>query len=221
MDFKDLIYNKHVIFVGPASTLIGSNNKKFIDSFDTIIKTNGLVPISDELISDYSDRCDILYCNISYTKLGKLYLNHYKKIKLQYLVFKALQYVNVKSLNIPYRCTPPGINNYTFTQAPTMGSIIINDVLEHKPSTFYITGMDFYTNDEPYITGYQPKNVDEIIKSKWKPRNNNFKKEIDSNGTTHNINDDFLYIYNQYKANKLIVDQYILQLFLDFEKKHE
>lgn len=220
MDYFDRTINgRRVVFVGPAATLHNQKQKTFIDSFDVVIKTNGLVFINPMFYDDYSDRCDILYINQSYLDHTKLDVSELLLLKIEIICVKSLNKINPQQLSpIPVRVVRNIFCNQNFLHAPTMGSIIVNDVLSSKPKSLHLMGMDFYTNDIPYIETYQPIAIDDLIKQKWHKITLNTKKVTQNKKVLHNINEDFRYIYKMYKRTNIItVDPYIQNLFNDLE----
>lgn len=65
-DYARLLEGKRVVVVGPAETLLGTNQGREIDSFDLVVRFNTAIeymPFADELAKDVGARTDILYCN--------------------------------------------------------------------------------------------------------------------------------------------------------------
>ncbi len=65
-EYEKLLKNKRVAVVGPARTLIGSKQGRFIDSHDVVVRFNDAIeqlPVSSSLSDDIGTKADILYCN--------------------------------------------------------------------------------------------------------------------------------------------------------------
>ncbi len=65
-DYRQLLQGKNVIVVGPAQTLLGTNQGKMIESYDLVVRFNTVIeylPFNNELAKDVGVRTDILYSN--------------------------------------------------------------------------------------------------------------------------------------------------------------
>src|SRR6266568_2263825 len=66
LQYEKLLKNKTVAVVGPARTLIGTGQGRFIDSHDIVVRFNDAfqqLPVSSSLSVDIGTKADILYCN--------------------------------------------------------------------------------------------------------------------------------------------------------------
>jgi len=64
--YQQLLQGKNVIVVGPAQTLLGTNQGPMIDAYDLVVRFNTVIehlPFSEELARDVGARTDILYSN--------------------------------------------------------------------------------------------------------------------------------------------------------------
>jgi hypothetical protein len=213
--FEELIKNKRVVFVGPSIVLLGKKRKDFINSFDVIIKTNGLGFISTDLYNDYGDKCDILYVNHSFLKYSDMNTDHLLSIDVKMVCVKAIRHMDRFDMSpIPIRAMRK-IENSDFLCAPIMGSLIINDVLSENPESLHLMGLDFYSNEQDYVETYQPPEVHEIIEKRK-------KKENTKINSVHNVNDDLIYTYDKVKSSGIItVDSNIKKLFEEYESRSE
>jgi hypothetical protein len=76
-NFEDLVKNKNVVIVGPAHHLTGSNFGKIIDSYDVVVKINGL--LYNKNPKDYGARIDVLTTNLEFIRNNqKTYLIYTK-----------------------------------------------------------------------------------------------------------------------------------------------
>jgi hypothetical protein len=65
-EFARLLDNKSVAVVGPARTLIGKKQGRFIDSHDIVVRFNDVfehLPFVHDLAEDIGTKADVLYCN--------------------------------------------------------------------------------------------------------------------------------------------------------------
>lgn len=211
--FLKLIKDKSIVFVGPSATLIGQKQKDFINSFDVVVKPNGLGFIGEELYDDYGDRCDILYVNQSFLDHGSMDKKHLLKIGVKMICAKAMNKIKHIDLSpIHIRVMIRLKDRDSFARSPIMGSILLNDILSAKPKRIHLMGMDFYKNKKKYVPTYQPESVEKIIKNR--------KAGLFPPKSVHKVNDDFLYIYNKFKNNKNItVDDTIKKLFEEYEQR--
>ena len=60
MSFRDYIFEKKVLLLGPASYLYDGSFNEDLDNYDVVVKINRMV--ETELCKNFiNDRCDILY----------------------------------------------------------------------------------------------------------------------------------------------------------------
>ena len=65
-EFAALVKDKRVVIVGPARTLLGKNQGRFIDSHDVVVRINDVLehfPPSKDLAADIGTKADVVYCN--------------------------------------------------------------------------------------------------------------------------------------------------------------
>jgi len=218
--FESLIKGKRVIFVGPSAVLMGGNNKKFINSFDVVIKTNGLGFIKPDLYDDYGDRCDILYVNIFFVRNNRDNMNikHLVSTGVKMLCTKTEYKASFTDLSSMRTRVMRGLRdpNY-FSYSPTMGSIIVNDILQEKPKSLHLMGLDFYKEEKAYVPTYQSPEAEVMIN---KMRKKEFRNDGDpvNKKAVHDINEDLTYIYSKFKTSGIItVDKNIKKIFIDYE----
>ncbi|HEX8474352.1 MAG TPA: glycosyltransferase family 29 protein [Pyrinomonadaceae bacterium] len=97
-DYAQLLEGKNVVIVGPAETLLGSEQGGFIDSHDLVVRINTALehmPFAARLAADIGTRSDILYCNnevLTENILRRKHISHRRfmrlcdEINLKYLV---------------------------------------------------------------------------------------------------------------------------------------
>jgi hypothetical protein len=62
VSFLKFVSGTRVAVIGPAPTIIGSNQSKSLESYDLIVRLNKAVPVPKEIIKDTGSRTDII-CN--------------------------------------------------------------------------------------------------------------------------------------------------------------
>ena len=197
--FHKLIRGKKVAFVGPAPYLIGSGDGEKIDSYDTIIRTNGFCPVPSNLHGDYGSRCDILYLNVQY---GKKILARKKGFDAQVklLVFKdSSQAARAKSLKrkIPSRRINPRLLSAMRNKIgawPLTGSLVLLDLIKASPKVLYLTGFDFYKGKKAWVKGYNP------------PTKKPYHK--------HKPNRDLLFFRDLYSSGNFIADEVLSKILI-------
>ena len=159
-EFLKALSGKKVIIVGPAAYMLGSQNGKFINSFDFIVRVNHAIPI--EHPEDYGDRTDILYHILSRRNLkssekkliGKEEIALWKRSGLKWLVSRH----DIISRRI--REMGPRLNGafpwvcirakfYTkirqaVRRSPNTGVVAISHLLTSPLKELHICGFDFY-----------------------------------------------------------------------------
>ena len=220
--FDELIRDKRVVFVGPSATLIGRNRKDFINSFDVVVKTNGLGFIKPDLYDDYGDRCDILYVNQSFLDYADMNVEHLLSIGVKIICAKAHNKIKKLNLDPIHVRIMRRLRDNHFSCSPIMGSLILNDIMEANPKRLHLMGMDFYKGEIPYVPTYQPKAIEDIIQKRIKRKGHFGTNQKNSKKPIHMVKEDFAYIFGRYKATKKItVDKHMKKLFDDYEAENE
>lgn len=154
------------IIVGPASNILKSNNKDFIDSFDKVIRIKSGYPIPNYLEKHLGSRTDILYTNLVERRnnLTEENLKLIKKnnIKLKYPFpildnysnldlnddikniyhkfcnnFGYIDYINLETYNKVYKF---------LNKRPSILPLIITDLLNDNPEEIHLIGFTFRLN---------------------------------------------------------------------------
>lgn len=177
--YKTYVKGKSVIFVGPATTLIGKKTGEFIDSHDIVIRTNGMFPVLEKYQVDYGKKCDSLYINSLYARETRLPINVYLENGLKYLNLKD----DRKHIAFIYKSS--GLNIRIITKEyiksrrdtggvfPLMGNYIIYEILKFSPKSLYVTGMSLYSEEsigDHYLDDYLPKvcNIEKLDNTRVK-----------------------------------------------------
>ena len=220
MTYKKLIENKRVIFVGPSRILEGTQKGEWIDDFDVVVRTNGAFPVKDYYEIDYGKRCDVLYVNVSFSKMAKPFpVKTYKEKGMSWICFKSQNMTDTESLNyytqyLKCRSFAHIIQKLNSeVHGLLTGSALLADILDNDPKELWVTGVDYYVNnthwewDKCYIDGYLP---DETLKQatikkaqgKLIPHdlksNLKFQRDLYLNGKIK-YDDDVLKILNLYR----------------------
>jgi len=177
-----LIYNQRVAIIGPSGYLMNKNLGSFINSFDTICRSNYFA--AKGLEHDYGNRTDIMFyncCYISLSKMKKHIHNSYdvaQQIKLvvcpvvkslaqdkwqewddNYIAPVTKNFQTIDPLGLDFCWI--GIKNYKLLineigyKEPNSGIMSISMILKHKPKELFISGFSFYNQKVPiYFDNY-------------------------------------------------------------------
>lgn len=176
MRYKDYIHNKRVIFVGAAPIMIGRGEGPEIDKYDVVVRTNGSIWLihKNDFQKDYGNRCDVLYTNNQfYREMRPLPIGEFVKRGLKYLRMKTCSPVDLVEYN---KIVDTDIIKQALRQinsqitGATMGLYLIKDMLNCKPKSLMISGVDFFIskkkvfehdNYQEYFPGYLPDKIRE------------------------------------------------------------
>jgi hypothetical protein len=196
--YAQYLKDKKVVIVGPAYTMVGSQQGKLIDSYDTVARINDALPIPTELMEDIGRRCDILYSNLD-EKLKKgeerSITKYHEIIKLRWVCtpwpFHRAREEKFKCSmpNVPFRV----INVDTFKRLksdvngglPQTGLCSIVDLLDYDIKELYVAGFTFMTADNQgplYYEQYESEDITEEY----------FRETVDKRGT-HKIDPQLRY----------------------------
>lgn len=222
MDFKKLIENKRVVFVGPATNLLNKNRGREIDKYDIIIKTNGALKLNSiAYYRDYGSRIDVLYVNNQYYRTQKNNLWHLKKYGIKFLRGKSFKYQDRIKFDIPSGSIINAMAEVNKTvKSALMGCYIIQDILMQNPKEFFVTGIDFFNtknqvfveNDyREYIPGYLPQKIilegNRINKGKTKD--------------FHDPKSNTEFIYKKWIDKQIILSEFIVKTMLKVLNKND
>ena len=163
----DMLKGKRIAFVGPAAYVKGKKQGNHIDSFDIIIRVNDPTVIPESEYADLGSRTDILYHN--------LHTGIFTSDKLEELLNTPLQCIvglpiDSRQDNFKQVCdgkvTMSVISQYTYEGIkeeigidPLTGMVAIGDLLSSELTELYITGFDFYEQDEVYHDNRKPQST--------------------------------------------------------------
>jgi len=63
--YNKYLLGKRVVIVGPASSIVGTKQGPYINSYDVIVRINDALPVPEDLKEDVGTRCDVLYSNMN------------------------------------------------------------------------------------------------------------------------------------------------------------
>jgi len=215
MSFDKLITGKKVIFVGPSRILEGSKKGIWIDSFDTVVRSNGAFPVQEKYKEDYGTKGEILYVNVSFSKMRyPLPCKQYKENGLKYICFKAglpneetldkyQKHVNCRSFMESIRSLSkyvPGLLS---------GSAALHDILQYNPRELWVTGFDWYMRgtlqwewDQAYFDNYLPQKTLDQAKV----------RKAQGKLIPHDIDSNMKYQISLYDQGKIKFDDYCLHI---------
>lgn len=158
--------NKRVVLVGPAPSIIGSNQGKLIDDYDVVVRLNKAVPVPSKLKNDIGTRTDILYncMNPSDECGGPISISVLKKKNVRFLVgaFPPIEKIGSQRMRLKkdvmdfFSKNRLRYNNFCYTdkghfnklwrevKLPNTGIMAITDLLRFPIKELYITGITFF-----------------------------------------------------------------------------
>lgn len=180
-EYAKFLKGKRVVLVGPAPSVIDSNQCDIIDSFDIVVRLNKALPIPKELYKDIGTKTDVLYncMNPSPECGGVISQSNLNKSGVKFLVSPYPYIDNINDTKLPFKkhineftrvmkkdnnfkfCYYNDLKNFTkywdIMKLPNTGVMAILDLLKHDIKELYITGITFFKG------GYYPKyrNYDE------------------------------------------------------------
>jgi hypothetical protein len=181
--YIEYLRGKRVVIVGPAPTIVGSQQKDLINSFDVVVRLNKAVPMPETLLADIGTRTDVLYncMNPSEECGGQLNVKDLRKHGVKFLVSPYApiittdkRYIRFKTDIYNYLTHNPvddlsisHIDPVYFKQLlkimklPNTGVNAILDLLAADISELYITGFTFFKGG--YYKEYRRYNEKEVL----------------------------------------------------------
>ena len=228
LKYNKLIANKKVVFVGPAPTLIGTGNGKWLDeNFDLVVRTNGSILLLNnnrKYCKDYGSRCDVLYSNVQFHReMGPFPLQDWKKnFGLQFLCMKTGARASLTNYNniVPTRNVIHIVGQLqNKVSGLLMGVIVLEDIIQQRPKSLYVTGMNFFYNKPlKFIPGdyreYYPNYLPDKIRHRADIANIGKKDMHDQFYNTQ-------YIFNMWKKKLIEIDETMQQIMPEILKHPE
>lgn len=177
MKFEDLVYNKKVLLIGPASYLYDGNFKEDLDNYDTVVKLNRMV--ETKICKNFvNDRCDILYHCVNFdTSIGEepiefeiLKEEKVKCLKICYPPVSSWYVTKVREynmLNAKHRFPTTIVEKEKYRKlfslcqntSPNTGTIAMYDLYSYNPKSLTIKGITMFSGG--YNKNYRQKIVTE------------------------------------------------------------
>jgi len=190
---------KRVVIVGPAPSVVGSEQAALIDSYDVVVRLNKALPIPKDLQKDVGTRTDILYncMNPSDDCGGIISIPLITKCGVKFVVgaYPPIDHVGVTKLRIKtdnlsfYHKHKNAWKNFCYTdkthflslwklmKLPNTGTMAILDLLRFDIKELYITGISFFKGG--YIRTYRDYDENGIMKHLKKFNLHNPEKQLD------------------------------------------
>jgi hypothetical protein len=190
---------KRVAIIGPAPSVVGSEQAALIDSYDVVVRLNKALPIPKDLQKDVGTRTDILYncMNPSDDCGGVISVSNLTKCGVKFVVgaYPPLDHVGTTKLRIKtdnlsfYNRNKGNWKNFCYTdrthflslwklmRLPNTGTMAIFDLLRFDIKELYITGITFFKGG--YIRSYRDYDEKGIMKHLKKFNLHNPDKQID------------------------------------------
>jgi hypothetical protein len=169
-EYNDFLKGKNVILVGPANTLVGAKQGKFIDSFDVIVRLNKSYRVDPDMYEDLGSRTDVLYnCmypsdsaggGVAILDMPFIQAQEYKYIVCSYPMVPA-QVMAFRMRNrqqTPFTAINRGLHQEVAAGCkgkPNTGTVTIFDLISRPVKSLYVTGVTFFRTayHEGYRTG--------------------------------------------------------------------
>lgn len=210
MTYADFIRGKSVCFVGACPNMVGRGLGESIDSFDVVVKTNGSIWLNaPEYKKDYGSRVDVLYTNNQFAREMRAELRDIRGIK--FMRMKSCKPNDLIALREFYRADI--INDAIHAvnkkvRSALMGCYLIQDILQCRPNSLYLTGIDFFEskkqvfehdNYREYLNGYLPNRIRE--------QGNRINKGKKTDG--HDAKSNTRFIYDLWSEGKVSMPDFI------------
>jgi len=150
-DYYRFLEGKRVVIVGPAETMIGSEQGSLIESYDVVVRLNTVIksmPFEPSLQRDIGERIDVLYLS------G---VNVFQLVIQSNILPKFMRHRNARLIkrekkrkNIPeHICEICSVSHgaelrYELEATPTTGICAIYDLLLYPIKELYVTGFTFF-----------------------------------------------------------------------------
>jgi len=219
--YFDFLKNKNVAIVGPATSVMFSENGDFLESHDVLIRVNQGLKISKNNKAFLGNRTDVLYNSLDFhiNSGGNLFKEDLTNIEFiccpyptKEGTFTNLIFNKFEESSLFEKYKIRFIRDSVYYDAKSESNSRINtgfgailDLLQHDLKSLYITGIDFYRSE--YVSGYKPYDGTSV---KEIERDLQFKQYLDS--SRHHPD-------RQYKLFKKIIKEDNRVKLDDFMKK--
>lgn len=215
-EFKSFLKGKKVAIVGPAPSIIGSEQKELIEGYDVVVRLSKAVPVPEERIKDVGSRTDIYYHCMSQSEVncGPINYDYLEK--------------NCKFIASPYPAIPPFDRDIIFfnnqnkgrlnlhivdgelydkfskemNTRPNTGVSAIIDLLSHDILELYVTGFTFFKGG--YDKTYRNQTEEDVMKI------------VNGPNDAHHIEPQIKYLRNLFKIDdRLSGDEKLMEIIND------
>lgn len=216
MKFEDLVYNKKVLLIGPASYLYDGNFKEDLNNHDTVVKLNRMV--ETKICKNFvNDRCDILYHCINFdTSIGEepiefeiLKEEKVKCLKICYPPVSSWYVTKIREynmLNTKHRFPTTIVEKEKYRKlfslcqntSPNTGTIAMYDLYSYKPKSLTIEGITMFSG------GYNKNYRQKIVTEKE-------VRETNKRVGNHNIDKQKKFLKNFLSKDNIIPNELLLR----------
>ena len=217
--FNNLIKNKKVLLLGPASHILDPDNTSDFRDFDVIVKLNKMVEKSSFLDDELNNRNDVLYHCLQVDlpngddpySVKEWQLKNVKHLRIPFTGATAHYRMNINRfikanlfIGIKFSTMPINVFDQLCIDCdntlPSTGILAINDLALQSPSVLDIRGLTFGK------TGYSSNYKND----RWH-KNENHRKRT----TKHNLEKQILFFKKLYQSSDNIVVDKELKEVLD------
>ena len=203
----NLLKNKKVIIVGPASYLENSLKEDFINSFDIVVRLNNSFNIPKTSIRDIGNRTDVLY----HCLWGPHFPNSIPLLKSKIKILKTSypniapfsldieRFMKINSDRIPYEIYETKKYKELFDlvgSRPNTGTMAIFDLLSYDIDNLHISGITMFRGG--YISNYR-KNFMHKSRKEVQKENEIYK--------VHNIQQQIEYLKKKLVDDRITLDR--------------
>ena len=156
--YADLMRGRRVAIVGPADTLVGRGQGTLIDSYDIVVRINGLWPVRPTLVQDYGSRTDVLYhCCNGEAPIANLRVRGFETLQFVWYEINAESPMLVelcRDRRVPVCCYDESRKALMrrLRTRPNTGTLAITHLLTTELAELHVTGFSFYSTR--YYEGY-------------------------------------------------------------------
>lgn len=214
--FEDFITDKKIIIIGPASYLKENPIANKIQDFDTVIRVNSSIDLTEKIPHVVGDRTDIVHATVAVdpsTNTNHRKLDFWIKKKIKHLRIsppairhswenniRVFEMLNKDKLNYSI------VDNQKYLKfmkqcegtVPNTGFTALLDALEYNPKQVHLSGITFFKG------GYLPEYGVTTISEKD-------VRELFSKVTNHDIDRQIDFFRKVYKDNRITCDDYIIE----------
>lgn len=192
-NYRNYLKGQRVVIVGPAPSILNSEQHDLIESYDVVVRLNRALPLPEKLKKDVGERTDVLYncMNPSNECGGKIDIKVLKENGVKFLVspYAPVQdeYRFKKDIEAYWKENGNAIpfchvdhNHFKkllqIMQLPNTGICAILDLLKQDIAELYITGFTFFKGG--YVKEYRPYNEQQVLQRMARYNLHNQEKQL-------------------------------------------